>query len=163
MRAQAFRRDERSLEVRAEDVRGGAVLRQLAERRGQVLLSRRDERGLERGHSRAEESLAGAAIAVRVRREEIDPAEPVHLQVDEPGGGDPVAFVAVHADRGDASVGDLDVARQELSADERRLDAEPSPPRHASAHRRGRHGRLGRRNRRAALEIEEVQPAHVQR
>ena len=76
-----------------------------------------------------EQRLARAAVAGCVGAREVDAAEAVHLQVDEARDRDPAAAAAVHADRRDPSVRDLDVAAQEHAVDDRRLDAEP----HASA------------------------------
>jgi hypothetical protein len=56
---------------------------------------------------------------------EVDAAESVDVQVDEPRRSDTASRTAVQPDRGNAAVGDLDVARQKLAVDERGLDSEP--------------------------------------
>src|SRR5207244_6863767 len=68
-----------------------------------------------------------AAIAVPARLEEVDAAEAVHLHVDEAGRRDAAAVRAVQPDGGDAAVVDVDVAANQPSAHECRLDAEPHP------------------------------------
>ena len=55
------------------------------ERRDELVLGRGDERREKRRHTRLEQRLPGDAIARRIRIEEVDPGEAVHLQVDEPG------------------------------------------------------------------------------
>ncbi len=55
----------------------------LAHRREHLLLGARDQRREIRGHAGLEQRLAGAPVGARVRVEEVDAAEPVHLQVDE--------------------------------------------------------------------------------
>ena len=76
-----------------------------------------------------EQHFAGAAVPGRIGAREVDAAEAVHLQVDEAGDRDPAAAAAVHADRRDPSVRDLDVSAQEHAVHDRSLDAQP----HASA------------------------------
>ena len=65
-------RDERALEMRADDVRRGTVLADLAERRRQLVLGRRDERRLVRGHAAREQRLARFPVTLCVGREEVD-------------------------------------------------------------------------------------------
>ena len=91
-------REERALEVDAEDPRPG-------EPRSGTARDRGDEVGLLGGDQRRqvgrdaglEQRLAGGRESVGVRAEEVDAREPVHLQVDEAGHGDP-ATVALEAD-----------------------------------------------------------------
>ena len=71
-----------------------------------------------------EQRLACAAVAGGVRAREVHAAEAVHLQVDEAGDRDPAAAAAVHADRRDPSVGDLDVSAQQHAVHDRCLDAQ---------------------------------------
>src|SRR2546426_3166974 len=58
MRPEPFRRDERSLEMRADDVRGVAVSWDFAQCRGQLVLGGRDERRLVGGYAALEQRLA---------------------------------------------------------------------------------------------------------
>ena len=82
----APRREERPFDVDAEDPRPVArPSRHLRERREQLLLGRRDERGQVRGDAGLEQRLAGAPVAVGVGVEEVDAGEAVDLQVDEAG------------------------------------------------------------------------------
>ena len=57
------------------------------------------------------------------RLEDVDPAKPVHLQVDETGDGEP-RRPAGEADRRDAPVVDLDVATHELAVDDSGSDTQ---------------------------------------
>jgi hypothetical protein len=58
-------------------------VRQFRERSDELVLGRGDERRQERRHTRLEQRLPGDAIARRIRIEEVDSGEAVHLQVDE--------------------------------------------------------------------------------
>ena len=107
-----------------EDARPGLADRDLAHRREDLLLRARDQRRQVRGHAGLEQRLARAAVAVRVRVEEVDAAEAVHLQVDEARDGDAVPVAAREADRGDPSVEHLDVPSDEQAVDERCCDSE---------------------------------------
>ena len=91
------------------------------------LLGRGDER---RQVARSRRSRAAprrrVAVALRVRFEEVDAAEPVHLEVDEARARRcPRPFSDASPTRDDPAVDDLDVARDELAVDERCFDAEP--------------------------------------
>ena len=89
-----------------------------------VVLGRGDERRQVRGDAGLEQRLSGGGEAVRVCAEEVDAGEPVDLEVDEAGSRDPGA-TRLEPDRRDDAVVERDVARQEPSVDEGRLDAEP--------------------------------------
>ena len=87
--------------------------RHLRHRLQHLLLRARDQRRQIRSHAGLEERLACPAVAVGIGVEEVDAAEAVHLQVDEPGHGDPASPRAAEPDaRHDAPV-DLDVAQQQ--------------------------------------------------
>ena len=110
----------------AEHARSTAVRRQGAERLDERVLRRGDERGLVRRHTGRQQRLPRAPIIVGARRQEVDAAEPIDLDVDEAGRGDAAAADSVaQADLGDHAVLDRDVARNELAADERCADTEP--------------------------------------
>ena len=137
VRAGPARGEERPLEVDAGDgrrhgagtprppLRPGGLARG-AERAHQVLLGRRDERRQPRRHARRGQRRAGPGEVVGLGGQGVDPGEPVDLEVDEarrghargagtgrqPGGRDP------------AVVAQLDVAGNELAADERVADPE---------------------------------------
>src|SRR4029453_16660302 len=81
-----------------------------------------------RGPAGFEQRLARAPVAVRVGVEEIDAAEAVDLEIDEPGCGDPTPVRARQTESHDPPVGDLDVARQQPALDERSFDPEPHRP-----------------------------------
>ena len=83
VRPESPRREEGPLEVRPEDARILRLARHLRERGEQRLLGRGDQRRLVGGHAGLEQRLARPAVAGRVGVEEVDAAEPVHLQVDE--------------------------------------------------------------------------------
>ena len=70
--------------------RPGLAARDLTQRAEQLVLRARDQRRQEGGHARLEQGVAGDAVVGAARVEEVDPAEAVHLQVDEPGDGDPL-------------------------------------------------------------------------
>ncbi len=124
MRPEPLRRDERALEMRADDVRRGTVQRHLVQRRRQLVFGRGDERRLVGGHAAREQRLARFAVALGVGREEVDACEPVDLQVDEPGSGDSVSVRRAHADACDATVNHVDVAGNQVPVDECCPDAE---------------------------------------
>ena len=128
VRAEPLRGEERPFEVRAEDVRGPGAVRHLRERRDELLLGRRDERGQVRRDAGLEHRLAGDPVAVRVSVEEVDAAESVHLEIDEAGRRDALAVGGREADAGDLAVDDLDVPGHELTPDETGFDAEPHEP-----------------------------------
>ena len=88
---QAERRQERPFQMRAEDAGPVRLGRHLAEGGEELLFGGRDEGRQECGDTGLEQCLAGLAVAVGVGGEEVDTGESVHLQVDEPGHGDPVA------------------------------------------------------------------------
>src|SRR5437763_595814 len=108
----------------AEDARSLGDDRNLLHRRDELVLRRRDQGGQVAGDAGLEQHLAGAAIALRVRFEEVDAAEAVDLQVDEAGHGEAAAVRRRDSDARDAAVDDLDVSRKEPAADQRRFDAE---------------------------------------
>jgi hypothetical protein len=58
--AEALRREERTLEVRADDPRAAALARHGAQRRGEVDLGRGDEGRLEGGDAGGQQRFAGA-------------------------------------------------------------------------------------------------------
>src|SRR5262245_44306483 len=72
-----------------------------------------------------EQRFAGAAVRLRVRRREVDPAEPVHLQIDEAGDGDPLARALAQGDIAHRAVQDRDVARDENALDDSGFHTEP--------------------------------------
>src|SRR5439155_216250 len=75
---------------------------------------------------RSNAAPASSAVAVGVRLQQVDAAEAVHLEVDEAGRRDAAAVRGRQAERRQrAVVGELDVAGDELAADDRGLDAEP--------------------------------------
>ena len=128
MRAEPPRREERPLEVHAEDARARPDhAGTSASAASKSVLRRRDQRRQERRHARLEQRLAGLAVTVAVRLEEVDAAETVHLHVDEAGHRDAAAVRAAQPDARDAAVDDLDVAGNETPADERGFDTEPHP------------------------------------
>ncbi len=124
VRAEPGGGEERPFQVNAEDARPGRPLRDGSDRREEVALLRRDQRGEVRRDSGLEECLAGDREALGVRAEEVDTREAVHLQVDEARHRDPAAG-AVEADGLDPASVDRDVAGNETPVDERGLDAEP--------------------------------------
>src|SRR6476646_9922146 len=109
--------------MHAEDPRPGLAARHLTKRAEQLLFGARDQRRQKGGHARLEQGLAGDAVVGAARVEEVDAAEAVHLQVDEPGDGDPVADTG-QPDAGHDPVLHLDVPRQEGTVDECRCDAQ---------------------------------------
>src|SRR5216684_3930740 len=121
MRPEPLRRDERPLEMRADDVRCGAVLRNLVQRRRQLVLGRRDEGRLIGGHTAREQRFARSPVTLSVGREEVDAREPVDLQVDETRSSDSGSVRRTQADSRDLTVGNLDVAGNEPALDERGL------------------------------------------
>ena len=124
--AEPARREERAFEVRPEHARAtsGRLERNRAQRGDEIGLAGGDERRLERGHPGLEQRVGGLAVPVRIRAEEVDAREAVHLQVDEARDRD-AAAAALEADRDDDAVLDLDVARLEPAVDEARLHAQP--------------------------------------
>ena len=97
--AEARRRQERALEVRAEHARADAVGRHRAQRGEDLVLGRGDERRLERGRAGRQHRLAGARVAVAVGVDEVDAGEAVDLEVDEARRGDAVAVAERRAPR----------------------------------------------------------------
>ena len=83
VRPEPGRREERALEVHAEDPRARLVGRHFAHRCEHLLLGARDQRRQVRGDAALEQRRAGAPVPVGVRVEEVDAAEAVHLEVDE--------------------------------------------------------------------------------
>ena len=116
--------EERAFQVAAEDAWPDVVARNLAQRRGELVFGRGDERWLERRHAGGEQRLAGRRVCSRVRPREVDAAESVHVKVDEAGRRDPAA-VSGKSDGRDPPLRDLDVAANELPVDDRALDPEP--------------------------------------
>src|SRR5206468_9347651 len=96
------------------------------ERREQVFLGRGDEGRQVGGDAGLQQCLASAGVAVGVGAHEVDAAEAVDLQVDEAGDGDAaVAVATAQPIGGDLAVDELDVAGDEVPADQRGFDAEP--------------------------------------
>lgn len=118
-------REERSFQVAAEHARTDIALRHGAHRVEQLRLRRPHERRPERRDAAREERLTCAAIAVEVSPGEVDPAEAVHVEVDEARDRDPRAPPARNTDACDTAGVDLDVARHEHAVDHRRLDSQP--------------------------------------
>src|SRR5262245_48461950 len=110
MRAESAGGEERALEVDPDDPWPVARRRNFVDRREQLLLGRRDEGGEVGGDAGLEQCLAGAPVAGGVRVEEVDAAEAVYLEIDEPRRGDAPAVPAREPDRRDPAVGDLDVS-----------------------------------------------------
>ena len=125
MRAEAARREKRPFEVHAEDARPLALARNFAHRCDHLLLGTRDQGRQIRGDAGLEQCHAGAPVSLGVGVEEVDAPEPVHLQIDEARHGDSAAVRRRQAGRGQASVVDLDVARNEHAFDQTGLDSEP--------------------------------------
>ncbi len=121
VRPEPPRRDERPLEVRADD---GRARRHRPQGVDERLLRRGHERRLEGGHARREQRLAGRTPLGGRRAEEVDAREAVHLEVDEAGRREPPP-AASEPHPGDPPAVELDVADHELVADERGFDAEP--------------------------------------
>ena len=86
--AEAPRRQERPLDVRAEHARPDALQRHRVQRGDQRLLGRGHERRLEGRRAGLEQRLADADVARAVGRHQVHAREPVDLEVDEPGRGD---------------------------------------------------------------------------
>ena len=97
--------------------------RDLTQRAEQLVLRARDQRRQKGRHTRLEQRVARDAVVGAARVEEVDPAEAVHLQVDEPGDGEPPAGTR-QADGGHDPGVDLDVPRQEGAVDQCRCDAQ---------------------------------------
>src|SRR5262245_13701152 len=91
MRPKPPGRDKRALYVRPKDARAASALTYLPERGHQPVLGGGDQRRQVRSDAGLEQRLAGALVARRVGVEEVDAAEAVHLEVDEPGAGDPAS------------------------------------------------------------------------
>src|SRR5690242_1273071 len=128
VRARAVGRKERSFDMRPEDPRPLRARRHRAQSLDRRLLRRSDEGGLVRGHAGEQQCLARAAVVVARGGEEVDPAVAVHLKVDEAGNRDPAARPTGETERDDAPVLDVDVAGDELPANQCSLDAEPHWP-----------------------------------
>src|SRR5215475_1149870 len=111
--------------MHAEDPRAVGRDRELPQGAEELLLRRRDERREVGRHAGLEQGIAGPAKAVGVGLEQIDAAEPVHLQIDEAGRGDSVPVRRREPIRGHDAVGDLDVTWDQPVADERSLYPEP--------------------------------------
>src|SRR5918994_1447022 len=125
VRAHARGGEEWPLDVHTEDPRTARLGRDLAERRDEHGLGRRDQGREVGGDAGLEQRLACALVTCRVRGREVDAAEAVDLQVHEPRCRDPApAVAAANAVAGDAALTNLDVARNELPVDERSFDAE---------------------------------------
>src|SRR5581483_1764096 len=113
--------------------RADSRIRHRAERVDELVLRRGDEGRLERGDAGGGERLAGHCIAGGVRGGEVDAAEAVDVQVDEPRHGDPATAPAADPGRPDPgrrdpAVHDLDVPGNERALDDSRLDAELHAP-----------------------------------
>src|SRR4051812_14739116 len=121
MRPQPFRGDERAFEVRAEHMWRRAVDGYFGERPDELILGRRDEGRLVGRHTALEERAARAAITLRICREEVDPGETVHLEVDEPGRRNAVSVRRSDPDGRVPPAGTPAVAGKEGAAP-------PSPP-----------------------------------
>ncbi len=76
------------------------------------------------GDACLEQRLSGSGVPLAIGFEEVDPAEPVHLEVDEAGHRQPVPVRRRKTHGCDPAVDDLHVAAHEASLDERCLDAE---------------------------------------
>ena len=87
-------RQERPLEMNAEDARAADAGRHVAQRCQELLLGRRDERRQVRRDAALEQRLACTAIAVRVGAHQVDACEAVDLEIDEPRNGDPASVGA---------------------------------------------------------------------
>ncbi len=125
VRSETLRREERTLEVDAEDPgTAGVALGDLAHRGEQLVLRRGDQSRQVRGDARLEQRLARAPVAVGVGVEEIDATEAVHLQIDEARDGEPPADGAAEADGEDPPLADLDVAGNEGPVDVRGFDTQ---------------------------------------
>ena len=122
--AQAQRREERALEVGADDARTAAVDRHRAQGGHEAGLRRGDERRLKGGDAGGQQRRAGTAVALAVGALEVDAGEAVDLQVHESRRGD-AASAAADAERTDDAVHDVHVARHEGAVDQRRGHAEP--------------------------------------
>src|SRR5215210_4101622 len=127
MRPEPPRREERPFEMHPDDARTSAVARNPPQGLDQAILRCRDERRQVRGHARLEQRFSRPVVAVGVRVEQVDAAEAVHLQVDEPRRGGPTSIRRREPEARDPTVDDLDVAGDQRSADNRRFDAEPHP------------------------------------
>jgi hypothetical protein len=75
------------------------------------------------GHTRLEHGLADAPVALGICAHQVDAGEAVHLKVDEAGCREPAPVGGAQAVAGDDVVDDLDVAGDDLRADERGFDA----------------------------------------
>ena len=104
MGAEALRGEERPLEVRAEHPWPDRFGRQRAQGGDQVGLGCGDEGRLERGHPRRQERFAGLAVALGIRRGEVDAAEAVDVEVDEAGDGDPAPIPPRQCNLGQGAV-----------------------------------------------------------
>src|SRR5712691_5514897 len=124
MGSEPARGEEGTLEVDADDPRPVQLGGNLGERRHELVFLRGDQRRQVRGDARLEQRLAGAAIAVGARIEEVDAAEAVHLHVEESRRGNSAAVPSAQAEGGDAPVDDLDLPRHEPAVDEGGFDLE---------------------------------------
>src|SRR5690348_12206005 len=101
--------------MRAQHPRPCAVRRERAERVDERVLRRGDERRLVGGDARREQRLSSSLVVVGSGGQEVDAAEPVHLDVDEAGYGDAApAETVAETDLDDHAVLDRDVTRDEL-------------------------------------------------
>ena len=128
MGAEALRGEERPLEVRAEHPWPDRFGRQRAQGGDQVGFGCGDEGRLERGHPRRQERFAGLAVALGIRRGEVDAAEAVDVEVDEAGDGDPAPIPPGQCNLGQGAVRERHVAGHEDALDDRGFDAEPHRP-----------------------------------
>jgi hypothetical protein len=125
MDAEALRRQEGPLEVRADHPRAAALDRHGAQRRREVGLGRGDEGRLEGGDAAGQQGFAGTSVGLSVSALEVDAGEAVDLQIDEARSGDPAMAAAPEAQPGYQAVVDGDVARQQPAVHQRGRDAEP--------------------------------------
>ena len=111
--------------MRTEDAGPVRLGRHLAEGGEELLFGGGDECRQEGRDAGLEKGVSGMAVAVAVGGQEVDTGESVHLQVDEPGHGDPAAVRCCQSEPGHPTAEDLDVALHESAVDEGRFDAEP--------------------------------------
>ena len=121
--------EERALEVGTDHARTGVGCPASAASDASIASTvAADDRRLEGGDAAGEQRRARGRVAVLAGSREVDARVAVDLQVDEAGRGDPLPARLPHPDRGDDAVGDLDVAVDQLPADQRRRHPEPHPP-----------------------------------
>ena len=130
MGAEAEGREERALQVGADDPRADRLARTSAS----AATSSASGAVIKVGWNAVTPHSRSASPAIRgvVGGREVDPAEAVDLQVDQARDRRAAATGPVHADRRDAAVRDLDVAAQQHAVDDRGLDAQS----HASSRAR---------------------------